>query len=263
MYIGTSSMIKHRWRGDGIGYKGSTRIEAAINKFGWDNFKKEILYSDLTQDEAYKLERELIEAYKTTDERYGYNLENGGNLGKKSHPTSIEKVRKANIGHPVSFENIQKLRVLKSKRVICLETKQTFFNAREAAEMLELCASSISKTCNGKQAICGGLHFAYLDDYENNSIPKYIPKTPIWRNVICVTTGEIYENVCDASRKTGINRRGIAYACEGKYKQFKGLEWKYATRCVEHACYYNNDCICTADDPHPELATLCPNFMED
>lgn len=35
------------------------------------------------------------------------------------------------------------------------------------------------------------------------------------------------------------------------------------TRCVETTCYYNNDCICTADDPHPELATLCPNFMED
>ena len=36
-----------------------------------------------------------------------------------------------------------------------------------------------------------------------------------------------------------------------------------ATRCAETTCYYNNDCICTADKAYPELAQHCPNFMED
>ena len=35
------------------------------------------------------------------------------------------------------------------------------------------------------------------------------------------------------------------------------------TRCTETTCYYNNDCICTADKAFPELAQHCPNFMED
>ena len=35
------------------------------------------------------------------------------------------------------------------------------------------------------------------------------------------------------------------------------------TRCTETTCYYNNDCICTADKAYPELAMHCPNFMED
>ena len=35
------------------------------------------------------------------------------------------------------------------------------------------------------------------------------------------------------------------------------------TRCAETTCYYNNDCVCTADKAYPELAQHCPNFMED
>ena len=36
-----------------------------------------------------------------------------------------------------------------------------------------------------------------------------------------------------------------------------------SNRCAETTCYYNNDCICTADKAYPELAMHCPNFMED
>ena len=38
---------------------------------------------------------------------------------------------------------------------------------------------------------------------------------------------------------------------------------KAPVKCVETTCYYNNDCICTANEASPELATNCPNFMED
>ena len=227
VYIGATSDLKHRWRGNGIGYNGSPLIEAAIKKWGWEGLKKTVIMDNLSENEAYALEREKIAEYKSNDECYGYNLESGGKTGKKMHKTSIEKVRKANMGHPVSKENRLKLSERTSIPIICIETKCTYKNAIEAADKLGLCASSIRKACKGKQGCCGGLHFALLEEYRKGNIPKFERKPSRWKKVICKTTGTIYENACDASRKTGFNRRGIAYACEGKYKQFMGAEWAY------------------------------------
>lgn len=35
------------------------------------------------------------------------------------------------------------------------------------------------------------------------------------------------------------------------------------TRCVETTCYYNNDCICTADNPEPAAGITCKSYIED
>lgn len=227
VYIGATSNLRHRWRKNGAGYKGSTRIEHAIEKWGWDNFKKTVIVDGLSEKEAYLLEREKISEYNSTDIRYGYNLESGGKSGKKVHASSIEKIRNANMGHAVSEKTRLKTSECKSIPVICIETKSTYKNSIEAAEKLGLCATSVRKACRGKQDNCGGLHFAYIDQYNNGTVKKFEHKPSPWKKVICKTTGVIYENACDASRKTGIGRRGIAYACEGKYKQFKGFEWAY------------------------------------
>ena len=60
VYIGATSNLRHRWRRNGIGYKGSTRIEHAIEKWGWDNFEKTVIIDGLSEEEAYLLEREKI-----------------------------------------------------------------------------------------------------------------------------------------------------------------------------------------------------------
>lgn len=81
MYIGVTSDIKHRWRGHGMGYKGSTWIYNAIQTFGWDNFEKEILYSGLSREEASIKEAELIRLYQSNSFEYGYNMQSGGFVG--------------------------------------------------------------------------------------------------------------------------------------------------------------------------------------
>lgn len=35
VYIGITCDVKHRWRSNGEGYKGGTRIYYAIKKYGW------------------------------------------------------------------------------------------------------------------------------------------------------------------------------------------------------------------------------------
>ena len=56
VYIGITCDVKHRWRNHGEGYKGGTRIYYAIRKYGWENFKHEILFTNLTREEAFSKE---------------------------------------------------------------------------------------------------------------------------------------------------------------------------------------------------------------
>ena len=52
IYIGiTGQNPEKRWQ-SGIGYVGNTHFANAIKKYGWKNFKHEILFSGLTIEEA-------------------------------------------------------------------------------------------------------------------------------------------------------------------------------------------------------------------
>lgn len=88
VYIGITKMgIKNRWL-NGKGYKTCRKLNFAIQKYGWENVKHEILYEHLTKEEAEQKEIELIVKYNSTDDNFGYNIEKGGNhQGKMSDET--------------------------------------------------------------------------------------------------------------------------------------------------------------------------------
>lgn len=73
VYIGITCTEPHeRWR-CGFGYKDNQDFFEDIVKYGWDNFDHEILYSNLTEQEALKIEDELIIKHKSYKSNYGYN----------------------------------------------------------------------------------------------------------------------------------------------------------------------------------------------
>ena len=80
IYVGLTNNVEKRWRADGKFYQGSPYFKHAIDKYGWDNFTHEILLENLTEKEAREKETEYILLYKSNDNRYGYNLTNGGDL---------------------------------------------------------------------------------------------------------------------------------------------------------------------------------------
>ena len=86
-----TSNPEQRWSYEGRGYNKSPHFWNAIQKYGWDNFEHEILFSELTFDEACLQEIEMIRLLNTTDDRFGYNISSGGNGGKvwKTHPMAI------------------------------------------------------------------------------------------------------------------------------------------------------------------------------
>src|SRR5699024_4588833 len=87
IYIGVTNNTKNRWSGNGYQYKDKSKegnrrpFWNAIKKYGWDNFKKEILIKNLTKEAAYKKEIQMIKIFDSTNKEKGYNLSPGGNGG--------------------------------------------------------------------------------------------------------------------------------------------------------------------------------------
>ena len=82
-YIGiTCQPPEYRWR-HGEGYRNNIAFYNAIKKYGWDNFSHNILFFNLSADEAASKEKELINFYKTTNKNYGYNIKLFYFIGQK------------------------------------------------------------------------------------------------------------------------------------------------------------------------------------
>ena len=81
VYIGITSNYSHRCCPSN--YKHNIRWQNAINKYGWDNIKHEILFRNLTKEEACKKEIELIAYYDSTNPKFGYNVNLGGNANRR------------------------------------------------------------------------------------------------------------------------------------------------------------------------------------
>lgn len=148
IYIGiTSRKPEERWGCNGINYKSSPHFYAAIQKYGWDNFEHNILYTNCTKEEACLMEQILIKQYNSTNREFGYNSTSGGEsfvmndetkqkisqglMGNKNglgHPCSEEKARKiseAQKGRSFTEEHKQKLsEAAKQRHVSCSEEKK-------------------------------------------------------------------------------------------------------------------------------------------
>lgn len=227
VYIGIAKDVKHRWRANGKGYKGSTRIWYAIQKYGWNNFKHEIIADGLTREEASGLEKLTIAKYKSTDPMYGYNLTEGGYDGVPCEETR-RRVSAALSGHEVSDDVRAALSDFHSIKVICLENMTVYKNAKEAGSALGVCSSSVGKVCSGAASNAGGYHFAKLSDYENGVIPQFKPR-PVGKPVMCLETGEKYNTQSEAAEEYGVSSQAISHACTGKSETCAKLHWKFIT----------------------------------
>lgn len=211
VYIGiTKDDPEHRWR-SGKGYYQNIHFTGAINKYGWENFKHEILFDELTKEEACEKEIELIAKYKSNNPEYGYNHSIGGEcpaLGNKhteetkNHMSEIRKGENAYwYGKHRSAETCKKISETKKGKPVCEKTKQALLYA--ANHQSEETRRKISEAGKG-----------------NNHAVK--------GKVLCVETGVVYESAVDASNKTGISRSGINKVCnKTKYcKTAGGYHWE-------------------------------------
>ena len=171
-YIGiTSQDIQKRWR-NGQGYSKNDYFTKAIKKYGWENFKHEIVADGLNKIEAEKIERALILRYKANDKRYGYNLKSGGDSnGKHSevskHLMSIN--RKGKGTQPKSEATKQRMRENHAggnapKQVLCVETGEIYKSINDAARAVNINKKVISNCCRGiiHYNTAGGYHWQFI-----------------------------------------------------------------------------------------------------
>lgn len=130
VYIGiTSRNVNRRWN-NGMGYKSCKLFFRAILKYGWDNIKHEILFTNLEKDRAKRLEIELIRHYKNLE--ISYNITDGGDgmLGYSPSSDTINKMKKSlkgrtspNKGVPMKDSTKQLLRNIHLGKHLSRETK--------------------------------------------------------------------------------------------------------------------------------------------
>ena len=79
-YIGITgySFPEKRWGKNGCGYKSQSYFYRAIQKYGWEAFRHEILFENLTKEQACMKEQALIKLFNTTDRSLGFNRTSGG-----------------------------------------------------------------------------------------------------------------------------------------------------------------------------------------
>lgn len=81
VYIGiTCQKPKYRFA-NGNGYKECKHFFNAIQKYGWENIKHEIIETGLTVEEASEKEKYYIRLYDSINPEKGYNLTDGGISG--------------------------------------------------------------------------------------------------------------------------------------------------------------------------------------
>jgi group I intron endonuclease len=181
-YIGITNNTGKRWYGKGKHYKGCTYFWSAIQKYGWDSFEHNILFYDLTLQEASRLEVFYIEKYRTTEKSFGYNLATGGfsaptMLGKHHSEETRKRMSISARGRSVPEEqrerhskwmsdNMRGSKNHKSRAVMCINTGEVFESQNIAAKKKGVLQSKIWKCCNGEATHTHGLRWEYADIVE-------------------------------------------------------------------------------------------------
>lgn len=170
IYIGITKMNPIRRWAKGLGYKSCTYFFNAIVKYGWNNIKHEILYTDLTKEEAETKEKELIKKYNSNNPNYGYNIQAGGinnSNGIKRTPEQIQHYIEGAKKRPkrVNLSEEHKRNISKSlignKRAVGLTCNRkavlqysldgrllsTYSHSAKAAEIIGCNKSGINRAC--------------------------------------------------------------------------------------------------------------------
>ena len=203
VYIGiTSKSTRERWR-NGKGYAKNPLFYKAINKYGWENIKHEIVATGLSRGDACVLEKMLINSYKSNDRRFGYNLTSGGERGAKWSEDSRKKLSKTNTGRKFSESTKKKMR---ENHYDCTGANNPNFGKKWTSEQIA-----------NRQA-----HREYSRGAENKSSKPIIQKT---------IDGEFvkrWPSIREAGKVHNIT--GIKNCLNGKYKQSHGFVWEYEAR---------------------------------
>ena len=203
IYIGiTSQKPEQRWR-NGEGYKSSPHFYSAIQKYGWDNFEHNILFVELTKEQACLKEQELIKEFNSMNREYGYNSTSGGDIFVMNEETK-QKISQAlmgnqnNLGHSCSEEKKKKISEAQKGREFTEEHKQ-----------------KLSEAAKNRHVPCS--------EEKKQTLKEKSHKKPVY----CEELNKVFESVQECGRQLGIPATSITKLCNGRGKTLKGYHLRY------------------------------------
>ena len=204
IYIGiTSQKPEDRWGSQGCNYKSSPHFYSAIQKYGWNNFEHNILFTGLTKEQACLKEQELIKEYDLMNREFGYNSTSGGDIFVMNEETKqkISQAMMGNqnaLGHPCSEEKKKKIRDAQKGRKFTEEHKQ-----------------KLSEAAKNRHVPCS--------EKKKQTLKEKSHKKPVY----CEELNKVFESVQECGRQLGIPATNISKLCNGRGKTLKGYHLRY------------------------------------
>lgn len=248
VYIGiTSKKATKRWD-NGKGYRDCPLMMRAIEKYGWENFRHEIVATGLSKQDAEAMEVELIREYRSNERVFGYNLESGGNACHTASEETRQKMREAHRGHETSAETRRKISEALKGRHLSAEHAakvRAYAESRKGSRLPDETKQKISKALTGqnrseeyrqhiREAHLGKIFHSEETKRKISETKKNSPSTPRGganpkaHRVVCVETEEVFETLADAAKEKGIKSvANISRSCRNKNVKCGGYTWRY------------------------------------
>ena len=199
-------------------------------------FEHEILFSDLSEEEAKQKEIQLIDELHTRNPDFGYNMTPGGDgysgqdnpwYGKHHTEESKKKMSKARKGVPKSEET--KIKIGKA-----LEGRKFSDETRRKMSENHADFSGENNPMYGRKMDPNHLQKMIAASKTPEAIEKmkqhkqwYSGKdNPNAKQVLCIETGIVYTTINEAAEATGCCASKISSVCHGKREHTRGLHFK-------------------------------------
>lgn len=217
VYIGQTSQPTHRrWR-DGEGYARNAHFYRAIQKYGWDAIRHEVICTCETQEEATALESHYIRVYHSLDPAHGYNLIEATDSGRalseetRQRMSAVRKGKFAGEKNPnYGRKHTEEERKRMSDQLV--GKYRGMFSSRYGAVASDETRAKQSASRKASPAVQS--HMSRMNAAKA-------------KRVLCKETGVVYASAHEAARVTGFGQGNISAACRGVYEKAYGYHWEY------------------------------------
>lgn len=226
IYIGQTKNTLEQRALNGTNYKGSTYFYNAIQKYGWDNFKPEILKDDIeTAEEANIWEDYFIMLFNSTNPDVGYNLNRGGNnrntsertrkiISEKAKERYKDKTKNPMYGKTHSADAIQKMSDKKRG------SNNPSYGRKQSSETIE----KRKKTCLERNV---DYSHEWSDEERERASKRFKEYAKKWsKRVRCLEDELVFDTITAASAFYNVDISTLSGHLRGKQKTCAGKHFE-------------------------------------